>query len=125
MVGYKQLKAWQPRQTVQEYRSQMSLFSIFAAPLLFSADIRGTNPPTNSWNDELASVLLNKGVLAVNQDPLGKMGGLVKVLTDGVELYARPLEHGALAVALLNRGATNATDVLISWADVGVTAGKR
>jgi hypothetical protein len=31
---------------MQEYRSQMSLFAVLAAPLIFSADIRGTQNGT-------------------------------------------------------------------------------
>ena len=44
MVGYKELKAWEKPQTLQEYRSQCTLFAILASPMLFSADIRGTEP---------------------------------------------------------------------------------
>eukprot|EP00037_Helgoeca_nana_P028387 m.333816 g.333816 ORF g.333816 m.333816 type:complete len:207 (+) comp27744_c0_seq4:1297-1917(+) len=123
MVGYKQLKAWEPRQSLPEYRSQYSLFAILAAPLIFSADIRGTNPPTNSWTDELAAVLLNREVIAVSQDRLGRQGRLVKTLANEVELYVRELAGGVMAIAALNRGDANTTDVAISWADVGVRSG--
>ena len=34
---------------------------MLAAPLMFSADIRGAAPAKNSWTDELAAILLNTG----------------------------------------------------------------
>ena len=33
MVGYKELKDWEDPQTLEEYRSQYSLFAILAAPV--------------------------------------------------------------------------------------------
>jgi hypothetical protein len=77
MVGWKELKEWETPQTLAEYRSQFSLFAILAAPLIFSADIRGTQNGTfighngvhhstfNGWTPELATILLNKAVIAV------------------------------------------------------------
>eukprot|EP00040_Diaphanoeca_grandis_P031971 m.192563 g.192563 ORF g.192563 m.192563 type:complete len:487 (-) comp32473_c0_seq1:39-1499(-) len=117
MVGYKQLKAWEPRQSNTEYRSQYTLFAILAAPMIFSADIRGT-APYNHWNKNISSILLNTEVIAVSQDVLGKQGKLVKQLTDTLQLYVRQLHGGAVAVAALNRGAEKVTNVSITWADV-------
>lgn len=45
----------------------MSLWAIFASPLMMSADLRNIS-------DEAATILLNKNVIAINQDPLGKQG---------------------------------------------------
>ena len=123
MIGYKLLKAWEPRQTLAEYRSQYSLFVILAAPLIFSADIRGTEA-FNAWTNDTASVLLNKAVIAVSQDPLGQQGILIANLTADVELYRRSLADGGLALAILNRAATPLPMPLnVSWAQVGVPAG--
>ena len=81
MVGYKQLKEWENPQTLQEYRSQMSLFAVLASPLLFSADIRGTQNGTyvghngvhhstfNGWTDELETILLNPEVIGEFSPP--------------------------------------------------------
>lgn len=138
MVGYKELKEWENPQTLQEYRSQMSLFAVLAAPLLFSADIRGTQNGTfvghdgvchstfNGWTDELETILLNPDVIAVNQDRLGKQGVLTKGNASGpIQLYARELEGGALAVAVFNRGEENVTGLHVPWVDVGLPAGKK
>jgi len=45
----------------------MALWAIFAAPLIMSVDLR-------NMDSEAAKILLNKNVIAVNQDPLGKQG---------------------------------------------------
>lgn len=45
----------------------MSLWAIFASPLIMSVDLRNIDPTASK-------ILLNKNVIAVNQDPLGKQG---------------------------------------------------
>ena len=123
MIGYKLLKAWEPRQTLQEYRSQYSLFAVLAAPLIFSADIRGTEA-FNAWTADTASVLLNRAVIAVSQDALGQQGVLVANLTADVELYRRALADGGLALAVLNRAAAPLPAPLsVSWSQAGVPDG--
>ena len=62
----------------------------------------------------------------MNQDPLGKQGALKKGnASEPVQLYARELEGGALAVALFNRGLENITSFRVNWSDVGLPAGKK
>jgi len=51
----------------EESKTQMAIWSILAAPLLMSNDLRAIKP-------ELKSILLNREVIAVNQDKLGKQG---------------------------------------------------
>ena len=53
--------------TDEEYRTQMSLWAISAAPLLAGNDIRKMSTATQA-------TLLNRDVIAVDQDPLGKAG---------------------------------------------------
>jgi alpha-galactosidase len=58
-------------------------------------------------------------MLAVNQDVLGKAAS--RKMSDGwVEVWARPLEDGSLAVGLFNRG-PEAAIVTASWKDLGLT----
>ena len=62
----------------------------------------------------------------MNQDPLGKQGGLKKgTASEPVQLYARELEGGALAVAVFNRGDKNVTSLRVNWSDVGLPAGTK
>src|SRR5699024_10402832 len=48
-----------------EYRSQMSLWCLMAAPLMVSCDPR-------SMNEVTKKILMNKDILAIDQDPIGK-----------------------------------------------------
>ena len=98
--------------TDTEYRTHMSLWCLLAAPLLAGNDLR--NVPPN-----VMEILANKEVLAVDQDPLGKQAK--RVSKDGdLEVWARPLEGGAYAVGLFNRGPNDAK-VTAKWSDIAVS----
>lgn len=56
-----------PGLSVSEQRAQFALWAILAAPLYISVDVE-TMP------QESVDILVNKKVIAVNQDPLGKQG---------------------------------------------------
>jgi alpha-galactosidase len=87
--------------TDTEYRSQFSLLAVMAAPLLAGTDLRKATPQT-------MAIFLNRDVIAVDQDPLGVQGAVVK--TDGTHLvFAKPLSDGDVAVALFNEGDAPAT----------------
>lgn len=86
--------------TVDEYRTQFSMWSMMAAPLIAGNDLRNMDEVTRE-------ILTNKEVIAVNQDPLGVQ--CVKIRDDGdEEVYLKPLSNGDFAVALLNRGESEA-----------------
>jgi alpha-galactosidase len=87
--------------TDTEYRSQFSLWAEMAAPLLASTDLPKATQQT-------MAILLNRDVIAVDQDPLGEQGAVVK--SDGTHLvFAKPLSDGGVAVALFNEGDAPAT----------------
>ena len=96
--------------TTTEYRSHFSLWCILAAPLIAGNDIRSMTP-------EIAEILTNKEVIAVDQDSMGLQGRRVKREGD-LDVWARQLADGSRAVALLNRGATE-TKMSVSWSDLG------
>ncbi len=97
--------------TDTEYQTHMSLWCILAAPLLAGNDIRSMSP-------SIASILMNKEVIAVDQDRLGRQG--VRVSKDGdLEVWAKPLAEGQYAVGLFNRGAETAK-VTARWSDIGI-----
>ncbi|MGD0732278.1 MAG: glycoside hydrolase family 27 protein [Terracidiphilus sp.] len=78
-----------------EYRTHMSLWSILAAPLIAGNDL-------TKMTDETRSILINKEVIAVDQDKLGIQGD--RVHAEGpYEVWMKPLSDGAKAVALFNR----------------------
>lgn len=99
-----------------EYRTHMSLWAMLAAPLLAGNDLR-------SMADETKQILLNKEVIAVDQDKLGRQG--YRVSKDGrTELWAKPLEGGDLAVALFNRG-DRAELMIAKWSDLNLSGSHR
>lgn len=62
----------------------------------------------------------------MDQDPLGKQGVLKKgSASDPIQLYAREVNGGALAVDVFNRGDKNITGLRVNWSDVGVSPGKK
>jgi alpha-galactosidase len=98
--------------TDDEYRTHMSLWCILASPLLAGNDIR-------DMKSNIGDILMNKEVIAVDQDKLGKQG--VRVAKNGdLEVWAKPLADGGNAVGLFNRGGDSA-QVTAKWSDLGVT----
>jgi alpha-galactosidase len=96
--------------TTEEYRSHFSLWAELAAPLLAGNDISNMSTDTRS-------ILLNKDVIAVDQDPMGIQGHRVKKTGD-LEVWSKQLADGGRAVILLNRSAATAK-VSASWSDIG------
>ena len=96
--------------TTTEYRSHFSLWAILAAPLIAGNDLRNMTP-------EIHDILTNKEVIAVDQDALGREGR--RVWKDGErEVWARPLNDGARAVLLFNRGSSEQA-VSVAWEQIG------
>ena len=95
--------------TDTEYQTHMSLWSILAAPLLAGNDLRDMSP-------SIKAILLNREVIAVNQDKDGKQGHRAWLSGDR-EIWVRDLAGGAKAVALFNRGDAEA-QVSAKWSDL-------
>ncbi len=89
-----------------EYRTQMSMWCMLAAPLMVGCDVRNMNEATKT-------VLLNKDIIEIDQDTLGKQGFRV-MRHDGLEAWKKPLTGNRVAVALLNRNSTG-TSAAVSW----------
>ena len=80
--------------TVQQQETQMSIWAELASPLLVSSDLTSMSATTKQ-------ILGNRAVVAVDQDPLGKQGQLV-AQRSGVDIVAKPLAGGDVAVLLAN-----------------------
>ncbi len=79
-----------------EYHTHMALWAILAAPLLAGNDLR-------SMTQETKDILMNREIIAVDQDPKGVQGR--RVWQEGpLEIWAKPLADGSQAVGLFNRG---------------------
>ena len=96
--------------TADEYKTHMALWSILAAPLLAGNDVRNM---TQSTKD----ILLNREVIAVDQDKGGMQGKRVWQSGDQ-EIWVRDLAGGDKAMGVFNRGAADA-DVTVRWSDIG------
>ena len=103
--------------TPPEQMTQMSLWSLQAAPLILSCDLSHLDP--NALHPSVTALLTNDEVLTVDQDPLGRAG--TQVAADGTtRVWSRPLADGTLAVGLFNLGNT-AGEVSISWPALGLS----
>ncbi len=79
-----------------EYITHMTLWAMSAAPLLMGHDLR-------EMDDFTLRALKNRDVIAVDQDALGVQGKPVR--KDGaLEIWAKPLKDGSVALAAFNRG---------------------
>lgn len=96
--------------TDDEYRTHMSLWALSAAPLLAGNDIR-------SMSDTTKSILLNKEVIAIDQDALGKQATPVK--NGKSETWVKALKGGGVAVGVTNLDTAPAT-LTIKASDLGL-----
>jgi hypothetical protein len=100
--------------THDEEESVFAFWAVWAAPLFLSHDPRATPAASKK-------ILLNKAVIAINQDPLGRQG--FRVRNDsavGVQVWRRQL-HDGVAVLLFN-GGEQAHDISFDTAEVGFDA---
>merc|ERR1712100_866864 len=81
--------------TVEEQKTQMTIWSISAAPLIMGNDLRKVS-------EESKAILLNRDAIAIDQDPLGRMGIRHPAYTrdSPTQVWYRDLANGDVAVAL-------------------------
>ncbi|GAA4263299.1 glycoside hydrolase family 27 protein [Dactylosporangium darangshiense] len=84
-----------------EDRAHFSLWAEMAAPLLAGNNLVNASATT-------LSILGNKAVIAVDQDPAGKQGRMVSS-TSGLDVLAKPLANGDVSVVLFNENTSTAT----------------
>jgi len=101
-------------------QTQMALWSVLAAPLIMSNDLRTIRP-------EFVEILQNPDVIKINQDPLGHQARrVVHDKKKNIDIFVKqvmPVYHGAksAAVAIMFRGtATPAKVSLRPGADLGL-----
>lgn len=90
--------------TFEEDKAQFTMWCMLNSPLILSGELR-------KISDQTLSIVTNKEVIALNQDPLGYQARRVKDYGDQ-EVWAKPListMSGQLGVALLNRSDKPAT----------------
>ena len=102
--------------TPNEQYTHISLWCLLCSPLLIGCDM-------TQFDDFTLSLLTNDEVLEVSQDPLGKQAG--RIAKEGnLEVWAKKMEDGSLAVGLFNRGVV-ANRVTAKWSDLGLSGKQR
>ena len=95
--------------TPDQYRTQMSLWAILAAPLLAGNDL-------SKMDETTKSILINKEVIAVDQDKVGVQGSRISP----PQIWMKPLSDGSKAVALFNYVTDDEAEPLtLKFNDVG------
>ncbi|XP_030335482.1 alpha-N-acetylgalactosaminidase [Strigops habroptila] len=82
----------------EQSRSQMALWTVMAAPLLMSTDLRTISPSAKE-------ILQNRLMIQINQDPLGIQGRRIVKEKSLIEVFLRPLSQGASALVFFSRRA--------------------
>ena len=96
-----------------EYRTQMNMWCMFSAPLMIGCDVR-------NMNDATKTILLNKDVIAIDQDSLGKQGFRV-FRKNGLEGWKKILSGDRVAIALFNRNEEERV-MTVGWEDLELDA---
>jgi alpha-galactosidase len=94
-----------------EYRTHFTLWAEMAAPLIAGTDVRSMSAATKT-------ILTNRDVIAVDQDPLGEQGRPV-ASSDGHWVLSKALAGGDRAVTLFNETDVPAT-ISTTAAQVGL-----
>ena len=99
------------RLTANEQYTHISLWSLLASPMLIGCDM-------TKLDDFTLGLLTNDEVIEVNQDPLGKQAHRISK-DENVEVWAKQMEDGTIAVGLFNRGEF-ANAVKVNWSQLGL-----
>ncbi len=97
--------------THEEQYSYISMWSLMAAPLIFSGEMTHLDPFT-------LNVLCNSEVIDVDQDSLGKQAAIVRK-TDDEFILEKPLEDGSTAVGFFNL-TTAPRSISADWKQLGL-----
>jgi alpha-galactosidase len=98
--------------THDENMTHMTLWAMLAAPLIAGNNLTQMTPDT-------AAILMDKDVIAIDQDALGRQGD--RVYAEGpVEIWAKPLTGGRKAVAIFNFSDT-ASEMGLPGKELGLT----
>lgn len=97
--------------THEEQYSYLSMWSLMAAPLIFSGEM-------SKLDDFTLNVLCNSEVIDIDQDALGKQGAIVRQTADEF-ILKKPLEDGSLAVGLFNL-TTEPRSISAGWRELGL-----
>eukprot|EP00117_Sycon_ciliatum_P025328 scpid76498/ scgid21046/ Alpha-galactosidase; Alpha-D-galactoside galactohydrolase; Melibiase len=112
-----------PGMTDTEYKTEFIMWCIMASPLLVATDIR-------NMTDVMKATLLNKELIAVNQDKLGVGGDKVGNWNCSgnaslCQLWAKPLVNGTFAIAVYNKDDNEAHNITFDFGLLPGMTGKK
>lgn len=98
--------------TENEDRAHFTMWCMMASPLILGNDLR-------NMSDATRRIILNKEMIAIDQDPLG-VQGLHYCDLDGLSFWFKPLKNGDWAFTILNPTRSDVT-VELNWQDFNFT----
>ncbi|EFJ32724.1 hypothetical protein SELMODRAFT_86208 [Selaginella moellendorffii] len=103
--------------SLEEYRTHFSLWALMKAPLIIGCDVR-------NLKQEYLNILMNKEVIAINQDSMGVQGKRVsrKGALEARLVWGGPLSQGKFVALLLNQGDSTAK-IRAYWEQIGAKPG--
>jgi alpha-galactosidase len=106
------------RMSIEQYRTQMSLWGLMAAPLIAGNDLTKLLDKNDTTQQQYLALLANPYIIAVDQDPLGIQGH--RVWQQGPdEIWVKPMADGSTVVGVFNRVLGNAT-IALPFGKIGV-----
>ncbi|WP_282917769.1 glycoside hydrolase family 27 protein [Porphyromonas macacae] len=95
-----------------EYRSQMSLWCLMTAPLMITCDLQ-------NMSKETGNILMNRDIIAINQDAAGKQAKRI-IKTSDWQVLLKELSDGDYALGVLNTGEKENT-IDINLKEIGIS----
>ena len=99
--------------TENEARSHFSLWCMLAAPLIAGNDL-------TQMDHVSKDILINKDMIAIDQDKLGKQGYKIKDYGE-IEVYYKPLNNSNMAICFFNR-LDHPIQVEFDWTSMSLSA---
>ncbi len=97
----------------EEYKSHFSLWALMNSPLMIGCDIR-------HMNDKTREILLNKEIIALNQDKEGRQAYSMEQWNNkDVKIYIKPMSDGTFGIGFFNMGEKESEGSLQFW-DMGL-----
>lgn len=93
--------------TKEEYRTHFSIWAMLNSPLMIGCDIR-------SMDDDTKEILMNKDVIAINQDEK-----CAQPYEYGTDIWVKHLENGDVAVLIVNVN-DKARKMVVNFSDIGL-----
>ncbi|XP_067830806.1 LOW QUALITY PROTEIN: alpha-N-acetylgalactosaminidase-like [Heptranchias perlo] len=99
----------------EQSKSQMALWAILAAPLFMSNDLR-------TISRKASSILRNKVLIRINQDPLGEEGRMLLKGRNNIEVWMRNLSSSSFALAFFSQRTDQPYHYRTSLIQLNITA---